>query len=59
MTLKDYILATLIMFVIDVIFMLVFDFCNITITHTGALICGVMVGIVVLDVYSKVKDKDK
>ena len=57
MTLKDYILATLIMFVIDVIIMLVLDFCNITVTHTGALICGAAVGIVVLHVYSEVKDK--
>lgn len=57
MTLKDYILATLIMFVIDVIIMLVLDFCNITINHTTALICGAAVGIAVLHVYSEVKDK--
>lgn len=57
MTLKDYILATLIMCVIDVIIMLALDFCNITISHTGALICGVTVGIVVLRIYSEVKNK--
>ena len=57
MTLKDYIIATLIMCVIDVIIMLVLDFCNITINHTTALICGAAVGIVVLRVYSEVKDK--
>lgn len=57
MTFKDYILATLIMCVIDVIIMLVLDFCNITVSHTGALICGVTVGIVVLRIYSEVKNK--
>lgn len=57
MTLKDYILATLIMFVIDVIIMLVLDFCNITINHIDAFICGAAVGIVVLHVYSKVKNE--
>lgn len=57
MTLKDYILATLIMFVIDVIIMLALDFCNITINHTTALICGAAVGIAVLRVYSEVKNK--
>lgn len=57
MTLKDYILATLIMCVIDVIIMLTLDFCNITINHTTALVCGAAVGIVVLRVYSEVKDK--
>ena len=57
MTLKDYFLATLIMCVIDVIIMLVLDFCNITVSHTGALICGVTVGIVVLRIYSEVKNK--
>lgn len=57
MTLKDYILATLIMCVIDVIIMLALDFCNITINHTTAFICGVTVGIAVLRVYSEVKNK--
>ena len=57
MTLKDYILATLIMCVIDVIIMLALDFCNITVSHTGAFICGVTVGIAVLRVYSEVKNK--
>lgn len=57
MTLKDYILATLIMCVIDVIIMLVLDFCNITVNHTAAFICGVAVGIVVLRVYREVKNK--
>ena len=45
------------MCVIDVIIMLVLDFCNITVSHTGALICGVTVGIVVLRIYSEVKNK--
>lgn len=57
MTLKDYILATLIMCVIDVIIMLALDFCNITINHTTAFICGIAVGIAVLRVYSEVKNK--
>lgn len=57
MTLKDYILATLIMCVIDVIIMLALDFCNITVNHTAAFICGVAVGIVVLRVYREVKNK--
>ena len=57
MTLKDYIIATLIMCVIDVIIMLVLDFCNITINHIDAFICGAAVGIVVLHVYSKVKNE--
>lgn len=57
MTLKDYILATLIMCAIDVIIMLVLDFCDITINHIDALICGAAVGIVVLRVYSEVKNK--
>ena len=57
MTLKDYILATLIMCVIDVIIMLALDFCNITVSHTAAFICGVTVGIAVLRIYSEVKNK--
>ena len=57
MTLKDYIIATLIMCVIDVIIMLVLDFCDITINHIDAFICGAAVGIVVLRIYSEVKNK--
>lgn len=56
MTLKDHLLAFLIMCVIDVIIMTTLNLCGITVSYVAAFIIGVVVGIVVLCVYDGIKN---
>lgn len=56
MTLKDHLLAFLIMCIIDVIIMTILNLCGITVSYVAAFIIGIAVGIAVLYVYDEVKN---
>lgn len=56
MTLKDHLLAFLIMCIIDVIIMTMLNLCGITVSYVAAFIIGIVVGIVVLYVYDEIKN---
>lgn len=56
MTLKDHLLAFLIMCIIDVIIMTTLTLCGITVSYVAAFIIGIVVGMVVLYVYDEIKN---
>ena len=56
MTLKDHILAFLIMCVIDAIIITTLNLCGITISYIAAFIIGIVIGMIVLYVYDKIKN---
>lgn len=56
MTLKDHILAFLIMCIIDVIIVTMLSLCGITVSYVAGFIIGIIVGIVVLYVYDEIKN---
>lgn len=57
MKLKDYIIALLIMCIINIAIVFILDSCNVNLPSGCAFCIGMVNGLIVLAVYSKIKNK--